>query len=710
MRVHIAVSIGLVALGGACGFEPQVSVNPAGDAGWDRHPELDVQVTEDADAGPVCGNGVAEPGEECDGSDLRDKSCADLGLGSGTLGCAADCHFDTSGCSTQPVCGNGVAEPGEDCDGSDLRGRSCTDLGLGSGRLRCNSDCRFDTSQCATCGDGHLDSGEECDDGNMADGDGCNAACQVEDYFACEGEPSRCTCRVMVHATLSQGTVDGKTWSTAYTDVRSGLEKAASLLASLSVPRCQVWVAQGTYQVADAGGNGLILFDKVDLFGGFCETEETLADRDLDAGCDTTLSGDDGNGGSVPHVLTASGTGDATMDGVTVTQGGGGQQGGGLLVGSGFLVVLRNTVFQDNSAEKGGCIFVDGAKLHMADSLVENCTADPGPGGGLAAVGGSEVLVLGSRFAGNAVVDSDMSDGGGIYLEAGHGVLRATVLENNTSRWGAGLEVALGATLSATEITISDNTAGRWAGGLGVWKAEAVLWDCIVQDNHGGDYSGGIGVDSRDGVRAVLVLRRCRVLGNRVDTWAGGLGAWSEDGGTAVEVWVRDSLFVDNEVGTEWGGGALAAGTDGAATVVHIWSCTFHGNKADWGSARLGGIRLSGEGCHGDIWNTIYWGNDGRDLGLRNSASAALHASNVDWVSGTPNPNENLDQDPRFEDPGSGNFELRDDSPCLDMGVDAHLSDLDLQGRTRRVDLQNVGHDGQDFVDMGALERPPSPP
>jgi cysteine-rich repeat protein len=31
------------------------------------------------------------------------------------------------------------------------------------------------------CGDGHLDAGEQCDDGNTVDGDGCSSTCQIEE-------------------------------------------------------------------------------------------------------------------------------------------------------------------------------------------------------------------------------------------------------------------------------------------------------------------------------------------------------------------------------------------------------------------------------------------------------------------------------------------------------------------------------------------------
>jgi len=39
---------------------------------------------------------------------------------------------------------------------------------------------------CAVCGNGSIESGEQCDDGNSADGDGCDAACAVEPCWVCE--------------------------------------------------------------------------------------------------------------------------------------------------------------------------------------------------------------------------------------------------------------------------------------------------------------------------------------------------------------------------------------------------------------------------------------------------------------------------------------------------------------------------------------------
>ncbi len=52
---------------------------------------------------PVCGNGIIELGEQCDGSDLGEVTCQDLGFDSGTLACQETCIYDTSNCAYNPL-------------------------------------------------------------------------------------------------------------------------------------------------------------------------------------------------------------------------------------------------------------------------------------------------------------------------------------------------------------------------------------------------------------------------------------------------------------------------------------------------------------------------------------------------------------------------------------------------------------------------------
>jgi hypothetical protein len=47
-----------------------------------------------------------------------------------------------------PGCGDGVIQPEESCDGSNLNNQTCSTLGFSGGVLSCNLNCTFNTSQC----------------------------------------------------------------------------------------------------------------------------------------------------------------------------------------------------------------------------------------------------------------------------------------------------------------------------------------------------------------------------------------------------------------------------------------------------------------------------------------------------------------------------------------------------------------------------------
>lgn len=122
----------------------------------------------------VCGDGIIQPGEECEGADLNGQSCESLGFTGGTLACDANCLLDKTQCFTI-VCGDGVIEGAEECEGADLNGQSCESLGFSGGTLTCDPNCLFDKSQCfsISCGDGVLNGDEECDCGQQ--GSQCTA-------------------------------------------------------------------------------------------------------------------------------------------------------------------------------------------------------------------------------------------------------------------------------------------------------------------------------------------------------------------------------------------------------------------------------------------------------------------------------------------------------------------------------------------------------
>jgi len=69
---------------------------------------------------------------------------------------------------------------------------TCPNLGCDYPNENCET-CPFDCP-CVNCPDGSVDTdeGEECDDNNPTDGDGCSSECVVESGYTCTGEPSSC--------------------------------------------------------------------------------------------------------------------------------------------------------------------------------------------------------------------------------------------------------------------------------------------------------------------------------------------------------------------------------------------------------------------------------------------------------------------------------------------------------------------------------------
>jgi len=89
------------------------------------------------------------------------------------------------------VCGNGEIEEGENCDDGNTFAQD-----------GCNESCLVEEgwiclgvpSMChlVICGDGVVEGGESCDDENLFPSDGCNQDCEVEEGWNCSGSPSYC--------------------------------------------------------------------------------------------------------------------------------------------------------------------------------------------------------------------------------------------------------------------------------------------------------------------------------------------------------------------------------------------------------------------------------------------------------------------------------------------------------------------------------------
>ncbi len=151
----------------------------------------------------LCGNGMHDPGEQCD----------DM-IGMGCMGCICDLGLvpdGTGGCMSGSFCGDLIHDPIEECDGgmncgidctcqsgymSDGFGNcgSCGDLNLNGpeecdGGANCGPSCTCEggymadgTGNCGSCGDMNLNGPEECDGGAN-----CSPSCMCEGGYMADG-------------------------------------------------------------------------------------------------------------------------------------------------------------------------------------------------------------------------------------------------------------------------------------------------------------------------------------------------------------------------------------------------------------------------------------------------------------------------------------------------------------------------------------------
>ena len=142
---------------------------------------------------PPCGAATDADLMTCLDARMRCHACE---LANAVDGLAKDCDLADDGndannsCDEPTTCGDLLVDGRETCeDGNVTSGDGCS----AACQVENGWSCTGLPATCTpVCGDSLIVGTESCDDGGTVNGDGCSSTCQVENGYACSGEPSAC--------------------------------------------------------------------------------------------------------------------------------------------------------------------------------------------------------------------------------------------------------------------------------------------------------------------------------------------------------------------------------------------------------------------------------------------------------------------------------------------------------------------------------------
>ena len=294
--------------------------------------------------------------------------------------------------------------------------------------------------------------------------------------------------------------------------------------------------------------------------------------------------------------------------------------------------------------------------------------------------------------------------GGAIACVDSSATVRNCIIRNNESGHGAGIFMYR-ADVIIEGCTFSRNHNTRYGSAISSWESTALISDCQIENNTSQQgcavYAWGAG--------AKTTLRDCSVVRNTGDTWVGGIGLWGESilthcivqynygpgvGGIYAKAncTLRNCLVTDNS----------SLGSAGGITIepeisypiesfAVIENCTIANNRTE---GRTGGLDLDSGLGRAAVVNCIVWGNVGRwyDQIFTGGMPSAATFSFCDIQGGWAGEG-NIDGDPRFVDPPTGDYHLTRRSPCVNRGdpeqLDAEPTDIDGDARVMngRIDI-----------------------
>ena len=364
--------------------------------------------------------------------------------------------------------------------------------------------------------------------------------------------------------------------------------------------------------------------------------------------------------------------------------------------------VIENVIIEENHSFNGGGMSfyrVEGPVLNNV--TIRNNTA-ANRGGGIFSLG-STMTMTGVTITGNECFELN---GGGMMLAASDGVYdNMTITNNSCGTHGGGIWTNYsggpesyddGWTL--TNSTISGNTSARHGGGIAFAWSHPTVINCIISNNTALWGGGGI-----MGITSGFTLKESIVSNNYATSNGGGIRASGPVYEGLEPPIIEDCIVTGNETADESGGILLYNGQVIRTSVVNNHAATYTGGVGIQAFATLTNLTISGNtaslgggieawgDAHPEVINSIIWDNTPTAVSLFGSGGINITYSDIDggWEGAG-----NINVDPLFIGPNTGDFGLQIDSPCIDVGT----ADLDQNG------VEDITEFYGNAPDMGAYE------
>ena len=377
--------------------------------------------------------------------------------------------------------------------------------------------------------------------------------------------------------------------------------------------------------------------------------------------------------------------------------------GGGISIYGYNGVSLLEQLVVSNNVSRGEMGYVGfGGGIYIGDqvntsikevSIINNSQTSYGDsGGGGLYVGESRINMEDCIIMNNYSYDEsgDDGNGGGVYMFNSHDVIMNNVIiENNYSNRNGGGVAWINSSwqndapfdsISMINVTIKDNFAENGAG-LYVYGGRVIfLLDSVTIDNNFAESEGGglsfTGSFSNYPEHRPIVIGNEVLISNNIATFRYGGGINMDNSA----FYLNSTSIVDNSISLE-----------------------------DEEIIRGGGISVRGDYVF-EIENSIIWGNSVPAIYHYNTSADSLSINYSNVQDGGWSGEENIELDPLFCNPDTGNYNLHANSPCVGTGENGAnmgafgvgCEALILAPVLTDIDDQQIEEDGDLIIDINA--------